>query len=194
MSKKKSTRRNKNGKSGWKISLVAILVVAGGFVIWQASSFIAQPYPTYAAGVFYNNPTVIDGGTTIQLPFSFVKDKTIVFTDVPLQDSVSELEYQGRIIPLSLYKGGNYLPLIAIYTPSGNVVTGIRTCEPCGSFSMHIDEKQYLICDACETKWDIETFQGITGGCLDYPPPKLTAYVGDNIQLDLSTLGINVAS
>lgn len=153
-----------------------------------------QAYPTYATGVFYNNPTITGGGTKIKVPYSFVKDKKIVFVDVKLANQTSELQYQGRTIPLRLYKSGNYLPLIALYTPSGNVKAGIRTCEPRGSFSMHIDGGKYLICDACGTKWDIETLKGVSGGCPDYPPPKLAFTVNGNIEIDLSPLGITVIS
>jgi len=193
--------RKKKGTPGWIKALVAMLFIGviGAVAVWQFSpkGSPSQPppqqgYPTYATGVFYTNPTVIGGGTKIQLPYSFVKDKKIVFVDVALSSRRSSLEYQGRTIPLNLYKDGNYLPLIALYTPSGNVIAGIRTCEPCGSFSMHIDEGKYLVCDACGTKWDLETFQGVSGGCLDYPPPKLTTSVSENIEINLSPLGITV--
>jgi len=179
----------KNGISGWTKLLVVMLLVVGVVVIWQTSQ---QAYPTYATGVFYDNPTVSGDGAKIQLPYSFVKDKKIVFLDINLPNKVNELGYQGRVIPLSLYKGGNYLPLIALYTPSGKVIAGVRTCEPCGSFSMHIGEGKYLVCDACGTKWDIETLKGVSGGCPNYPPPKLTSSVNGNIEIDLSPLGIKL--
>ena len=193
------SRKKKKGIPGWMKALVAALSiwVVGVVVIWQLS--VQQTYPTYVTGVFYDNPIVTDGGTKIQLPYSLVKDKKIVFLDVKLINKTDELRYQRRTIPLNLYKDGNYLPLIVIYTPSGNVIVGIRTCEPCGSFSMHIGDgeylilghAQYLICDACGTRWDIETLKGVSGGCPDYPPPKLTFSVSDdNIEIDLSPLGV----
>jgi len=196
----------KKGTAGWIKALGAILFigVVGAVAVWQFSpkGSPSQPsppsqtpppqtYPTSATGVFYNNPTITGGGTKIQLPYTFVKDKTIVFVDLVLSSSRYELEYQGRTIPLNLYKSGNYLPLIALYTPSGKVKVGIRTCEPCGSFSMHIGEGKYLVCDACGTKWNLETFEGVSGGCLEYPPPQLPMTIsGNNIEIDLSTLGI----
>ena len=178
----------KKGISGRMKLLAVIIVVVGVVVVWQ---FTLNPYPISATGVFYDNPTVTGGGDRIQLPYSFLKDKKIVFTDIKLSSNMDELQYQGRVIPLSLYRGGEYLPLIALYTPSGKVITGIRTCEPCASFSMHIGEGRYLICDACETKWDIETLTGASGGCQSYPPPELTSSVSDNIEIDLSDLGIS---
>jgi len=199
---------------GWIKALVAVLFigVVGAVGVWQFSPKESslqpslqpspqpspqppppqQAYPTYASGVFYNNPTATEGGTKIQLPYDFVKDKKIVFTDVKLANKTNELQYQGRSIPLSLYKNGNYLPLIAIHTPLGNIKAGIRTCEPCGSFSMHIGEGKYLICDSCGTKWNLETFKGVSGGCPQYPPPQLPTTIKDNIEIDLTTLGIAV--
>jgi len=189
---------------GWVKTLVAILfigVVGVGVLQLLPKGSQPQPtsqpnpqqsYPTYATGAVYNNPTVTGDGTKIQLPLSFIKDKKIVFADAKLANQTNELQYQSRSIPLNLYRGGNYLPLIALYTPSGSVIAGIRTCEPCGSFSMHIGEGKYLICDSCGTKWDIETLKGVSGGCPDYPPPKLTSSVSGNIEIDLAPLGIKV--
>lgn len=196
--------RKKKGTPEWIKGLMALLFIGvigviGAVAVWQSlpKGSSSQPpppqtYPTYATGVFYNNPTITEGGTKIQLPYTFVEDKKIVFVDLALSSSRYDLEYQGRTIPLNLYKDGNYLPLIALYTPSGNVKVGIRTCEPCGSFSMHIDEGKYLICDACGTKWDLETFEGVSGGCLEFPPPQLPVTISNNIEIDLSTLGITI--
>ena len=49
--------------------------------------------------------------------------------------------------------------------PKGKTIGGIRTCEPCNGFSFHIVQGKYLSCDACGTLWDIETLQGVSGGC-----------------------------
>jgi len=186
---------------GLALLFIGVIIVVGAVAVWQFSPKgppsqpppqlpPSQTYPTSATGVFYNNPTITGGGTKIQLPYTFVEDKKIVFVDLALSSSRYELEYQGRTIPLNLYKSGNYLPLIALYTPSGKVKVGIRTCEPCGSFSMHIGEGKYLVCDACGTEWNLETFEGVSGGCLEYPPPQLPVTTGNNIEIDLSTLGI----
>lgn len=194
-----SINRKKKGTPGWIKALVAIIFIGtiGAVAVWQfspkGSPSQLQPrqrYPTYATGVFYNNPTITGNGTRIELPYNFVKDNKIVFADLALSSSRNDLEYQGRTIPLNLYKGGNYLPLIALYTPSGNVKVGLRTCEPCGGFSMHIDKRKYLVCDVCGTEWDLETFKGISGGCPEYPPPQLPVTIGNTIKIDLSTLGI----
>jgi len=126
----------------------------------------------------------------VTVPTSFVNSNKLVSVDVKLQAPMSTLTYQDRTIPLSYYRNGEYLPLILISTPSGNIVAGIRTCEPCGSFSFHIVPGEILQCDACGTQWKLEDFAPVSGGCLTYPPPKLTATVSDNVEVDLSSLAI----
>lgn len=178
------------------LSIVAIIAVA--WVFSSQSSQPAQPtpsalpYPETVAGVFYTSPAITLNGARVTLPSSFVNTSKLVFVDLKLEKQTNELTYQGRSIPLGIYKGGNYLPLIIISTPSQKVISGIRVCEPCGSFSFHIVQGKYLDCDACGTKWDIETLKGVSGGCPDYPPPKLSAAVGENIDIDLSPLQLKV--
>jgi len=146
------------------------------------------------AGIFYSSPTIISNGTKVSLPLSFVEKNKLVFLDLKLEKQIREFTYQGRTIPLYLYRGGEYLPLVIISTPSQKVISGIRVCEPCGSFSFHIVQGKYLDCDACHTKWDIETLKGLSGSCTNYPPPRLTSSVGDSIEIYLSPLGIKVTS
>lgn len=161
------------GTPSWMKAMIPIffLVVIVAVTIWQFSPRGSpseppppQPeYPRYATGVFYNDPTIGGNGTKAQVPYTLVEDKKIVFVDLAVSRSRYDLEYEGRTIPLNLYKGCDYLPLIALYTLSGNVKVGIRTCEPCGGFNMYIDEGKYLVCDVCNTLWDFETFEGVSG-------------------------------
>ena len=181
------------------LALLAVIAVALSFTFSsqpaQSSQLPStQSYPQSVAPVFYSNPTITSGGTKVALPLSFVNDSKLVFVDLKLAQQTDTLEYQGRTIPLSLYRGGNYLPLIAISTPSGNVVTGIRVCEPCGSFSFHIVQGKNLQCAVCSAGWDVETFAGVSGGCQSYPPPKLSATVNDNVEIDLSALQTTVTA
>ncbi len=64
------------------------------------------------------------------------------------------------------------IPLMAYITPSGKVITAVSVCEPCNSTSFHIEGNQ-MVCNACFTRWDLETLKGISGGCLAYPPDAL---------------------
>jgi len=61
------------------------------------------------------------------------------------------------------------IPLLSYMTLAGRVVTAVSMCEPCRSTRFHIKDKA-LVCNACYTEWNLETLQGIKGGCMDYPP------------------------
>lgn len=154
-----------------------------------------QPYPQNVAPVFYTTPTLESNGEKVVVPTSYIGSKKLVFVDLKLQTPAETLPYEGRTVPLAYYKNGGYLPLILISTPSGNTVGGIRTCEPCGSFSFHIVQGTNLKCDVCGAEWNLEDFAPASGGCATYPPPKLTTTItGDNVEIDLSVLKINVSA
>ncbi|MBU2027015.1 MAG: DUF2318 domain-containing protein [Proteobacteria bacterium] len=89
-----------------------------------------------------------DGGYT-EIPVDVIKDKKIVY-----------FEYN---------KGGKQMPLMAYITPSGKLVTAVSMCEPCRSTKFHIEGEE-MVCNACGTRWTMEGLQGISGGCLAYPP------------------------
>jgi hypothetical protein len=204
MGHKKRHARKRGLSNGTKIVLGLFAVFAiGGIGYWQLSSQTmpissptstqSQSYPQSVAGVMYSNPAISSSGISVSVSASAVKANRLTFVDLKLENPLNEFTYQGRTIPLSLYKRGQYLPLLVISTPSGNVVSGLRVCEPCGSFSFHILSARYLDCDSCHTKWDIETLVGVSGGCPSYPPPKLPTLATNNVTIDLSPLGIQVA-
>ncbi|HLN44973.1 MAG TPA: Fe-S-containing protein [Candidatus Sulfotelmatobacter sp.] len=188
------------------LTLIAIIAVSLRFTLTSLSTPIeqtqqstgqsqSQSYPSSAAPVFYSTPALASNNAKVSVPKSYVNSNKLVFVDLKLQTPTETLPYQGRTVPLSIYKNGGYLPLILISTPSGNIVGGVRTCEPCGSFSFHIVKGTNLKCDACGTEWKLEDFAPVSGGCLTYPPPKLTTTVnGDNIEIDLSALAVQVAA
>ena len=89
------------------------------------------------------------GGGYTEIPVDVVKDKKIVY-----------FEYS---------KAGKQVPLMAYITPSGKLVTAVSMCEPCRSTKFHI-EGEDMVCNACGTRWTMEGLQGISGGCLAYPP------------------------
>jgi hypothetical protein len=129
---------------------------------------------------------------SISIPADFLEENKLVFFDLKLEEPTVELTYLGRVIPLEWYKEGQYLPGLLVSTPKGNVVAGIRVCEPCGSFSFHIVEKKYLQCDACGTRWAIEDFSKGEGGCEDFPPPMLEVEVGQNIEVIIARTGLQI--
>ena len=195
------TRKKKRLSTGTK-ALVGILVfalIAG--VSYLAASSSPGPsnsgqsqYPNNVAGTFYSNPTVTSDGTKATIPYSFADEKKLEFLDLKLQNPTSEIVYKGRTIPLGAYKQGGYLPLVVVVTPLQKVVSGIRVCEPCGSFSFHVVEAKYLQCDLCGTRWDIETFAGVSGGCPNFPPPKVDSSAATDIEVDLSSVGLTLAA
>ena len=199
------THKRKGSFAGTKmlLGLFALLII-GGIGYWQLTSNMSgassptsgssEPYPQNVAATIYSDAVISANGYNTSLPVSVVKSNKLTFMDLKLQIPLDELSYQGRTIPLSLYKGGQYLPLLVISTPSGKTVAGLRVCEPCGSFSFHIVNAKYLDCDACHTKWNIETLTGVSGGCPSYPPPKLPISVASDITIDLSPLDVQVTS
>lgn len=89
------------------------------------------------------------GGGYTEIPVDVVKDKKVVY-----------FEYS---------KAGKQVPLMAYITPSGKLVTAVSMCEPCRSTKFHIEGEE-MVCNACGTRWTMEGLQGISGGCLAYPP------------------------
>lgn len=190
-------RKKKKFSTGMKLlSAFLSIAVIGGFFYWQSTlnskPSTAQQYPSLVAGSTYLSPTIESNGTKVSVPYTYVDSKKLVFLDLKLERTTNEIRYQGRSIPLSLYKAGQYLPVVIISTPTQKVISGIRVCEPCGSFSFHIIDGRYLDCDSCHTKWDIETLSGVSGGCPNYPPPRLTNAISNDVVIDLSQLGMRV--
>jgi len=200
--------KKKRFSTGTKIltglALIAVIVVALSYSLSSQTTQAGQPsqptqpsaqaYPQNVAPLFYDSPTIAADGTKATLPADFVTTNKMAFIDLKLEQTTASLDYQGRTIPLEYYKGGNYLPLIAFQSPSGKVFTGIRVCEPCGSFSFHIVQGKYLKCDVCGTQWNLDNFADSSGGCTTYPPPEVAATVNDNVEIDLSTLQTKVAA
>ncbi|HSB04378.1 MAG TPA: Fe-S-containing protein, partial [Thermodesulfobacteriota bacterium] len=86
-----------------------------------------------------------------------------------MEKKIVRLEYEGK---------DAVIPLVAYITQAGKVVTAVSMCEPCRSTRFHIKEKT-LVCNACATEWNLETLQGISGGCLNYPPDVLPSTIGN---------------
>jgi hypothetical protein len=199
MSKNKRNRKSRKKqeqKSYKRYAIVAALALAwvGYWVLVDLSEGGLRNYPKYVEGVFYRTPTVSDDGHSVSIHSSFVEEHKLVYVDVRLEKPLKELVYQGRTIPLEWYRDGEYLPLVVISTPKGDMITGIRVCEPCGSFDFHLLDKKYLDCDACHTRWDIETLDGISGGCLNFPPPELSSTVGDLVEIYVSLSGTKLVA
>ena len=194
MGKKKREKLNKkDDKSGRKRNTLvvgAILVVLLGY--WGINQLGGSDYPSIVSGIFYDSPIVSADTGKVTVPDEALENNKLIFVDVKLQDATDEFTYLGRRIILSTYRNAEYLPLVIIKTPKGQTISGVRVCEPCSSFSFHILEGKYLSCDACGTRWDIETLQGISGGCLNYPPPILTTDLANGITIGAEQTGLTL--
>jgi hypothetical protein len=175
------------------LMVIAIVVALGSYVL-QPQGGAVSGYPINVSPTVYSAPSISTDNSKATVPFSNVNSSKLVFVDIKLTNPVQTLQYQDRTIPLIYYRNGQYLPIVIISTPEGRTVAGIRTCEPCGSFSFHIVKGANLKCDVCGAEWSLEDFSPVSGGCAAYPPPKLTTTLyGDNIVIDLSPLNLQYA-
>jgi hypothetical protein len=187
--------KSKKSKTNWStgrilvVAAIVLLVGSGSYQFFSQSSNNGGN-TSNLAGVLYSSPTI--SSNQVSMPIETLKKDKLVFMDIKLDTPQQQMTFKGRVIPLSDYRGGAYLPIVAIYTPQGNLVSGIRVCEPCGSFSFHIVNGK-LDCDRCHTQWDLETLTGVSGGCKLYPPPRLPSTLADNASIDLSSLGFKIA-
>ena len=163
-------------KSPWVLaSLIIVAAVLAGVAYWviaggtKTDSKIASQ--RVVQGVDYTGQTVqmadiqakVENGK-ISIPLDVVKEKKMV-----------RFEYEGK---------GRKIPLLSYITLAGRVVTAVSMCEPCRSTRFHIKDKT-LVCNACYTEWNLETLQGIKGGCMNYPPEVIPNTVeNDRILID----------
>lgn len=179
------------------IALLAIIIIGASvaFSSQPPPTVEGRTYPTNVSPVTYSQASIAADNSKVTVPLSEVNSSKLMFVDLKLTTPLQTLDYQGRTIPLAYYRDGGYLPLVIISTPSGNTVAGIRTCEPCGSFSFHIVKAANIKCDVCGAEWTLEDFSPVSGGCATYPPPKLPTTVnGDTVVVDLSALQLQYAA
>jgi uncharacterized membrane protein len=156
----------------WKpvVGVAAVVVIVTGVVLFRDRP---EQNPTLAA-----QPQVINevdyGGQVVKMVeiASTVSNGKIA---VPL-DAVTT----GKIVRF-VYDN---LPLVAYISPSGRVVTAVSVCEPCNSTRFHIQDEM-MVCNSCGTRWTLEGLQGVSGGCLNYPPDVIPSTVaGGKVLID----------
>jgi uncharacterized protein len=164
-------------KSHWVlISLVIVAIGLGGVAYWliqnQTSSnpkIVSQPKLVDRVNYAGQTIPMVDvqakvANGKISIPFNVVMEKKMV-----------RFEYEGN---------GLKIPLLSYITMAGRVVTAISMCEPCRSTRFHIKDKT-VVCNACYTEWNLETLEGIKGGCMNYPPEVIPNVVEkDQIKID----------
>jgi hypothetical protein len=167
--KKEKVLGEKKGKYFWipiSLAVVAAVLVVVGYWVIQGSTG-ANPgvssQPRVSEKVDYAGQTVrmtdiqakVENGK-ISIPLDVVKEKKMV-----------RFEYEGK---------GVKVPLLSYVTQNGKIVTAVSMCEPCKSTRFRIQDKT-LVCNACNTEWDLETLKGIKGGCLNYPPDVIPSTI-----------------
>ncbi len=70
--------------------------------------------------------------------------------------------------------------ITAYIAPSGRLVVALAICEPCRSTNFYIDG-YVLVCKVCGSRWLLNDLQGVSGGCLAYPPEELPYEVKDGM-------------
>ena len=156
-------------KSPWVfISMIVTALVLGGIAFW-----------------------VIHGRITAH-PKIASQQKVIGRVDysgltIPMTDIVPRVDHGKISIPLDVLQekkmvrfeygsNGSRIPILAYVTSSGRAVAAISMCEPCRSTRFHIRDKA-LVCNACNTEWNLENLKGIQGGCVNYPPEVIPSTI-----------------
>ncbi|MEL1134652.1 DUF2318 domain-containing protein [Desulfitobacterium sp. THU1] len=160
--------------------ILGVAIIAGSFFLTGNNKSDSDRFATATVGqtVDYSGPTPLqqvkvgpvkaENGKVVISTLSELKDKKFIYT-----------QYQA---------GGKALPLTALVRPDGSVVVAVSICEPCNSDSFRI-EGDIIVCNACNTKWELDSFKGIGGGCTDYPPDLLVyTQNGDKLEVDQAVL------
>ena len=116
--------------------------------------------------------------------------QTIQMTDIQAKVEKGKISIplnvvmEKRMVRFEYDNNGKKTPVLSYITSTGKVITAVSMCEPCKSTRFHIKDKS-MVCNACYTEWNLETLEGIKGGCLNYPPDVIPSTVEkDQIRID----------
>ncbi len=161
------------------ISVIAVLALlaAGGYSQLNASKQVSSGVTLAPAAAAPASSGAASGATIAMTPIDLtVSGANATFLAADVQKSTLVSMKYPRTTPLSgVWQSitGGTIPLISYVAPSGNLVVATSFCEPCKSTSFHI-EGNTLVCDTCGTRWDLNTLEGVSGGCTAFPPQALT--------------------
>lgn len=179
--KKEKVLGEKKGKSYWiPISLAIVAIGLGGIGYWIIQGNTA-PNPKVSSQPKISNKVDYTGQTIrmTDIQAKVEKGKISIPLSEVMEKKMVRFEYQAN---------GVSVPLLSYITQSGRIVTAVSMCEPCRSTRFRIQDKT-LVCNACNTEWDLETLKGIKGGCLNYPPDVIPSTIEkDRIQIDEKTV------
>lgn len=171
-------KKSKGPLIGATVALGVVLLMGGLYLGSENSAVDSKATASVGKTVNYSPkesiqqvklpPAKVANGKVSVISLSELKDKKFIWT-----------EYKDD---------GKRVPLTALVKPDGKVVVAVSVCEPCRSELFHISGNT-IVCNACGTTWDLQSFKGLSGGCQDYPP-DLLAYSqnGDNLEVDQSAL------
>ena len=175
--KKEKVLGEKKRKHIWiPISLAAFAMVLVGVGYWiiegnTGNNPKVSSQPKVSEKVDYSGQTI--RMTDIQAKVE--KGKISISLDVVKEKKMVRFDYQNN---------GLIIPVLAYITQTGRIVTAVSMCEPCRSTRFHIEDKK-IVCNACNTEWNLETLKGIQGGCLNYPPDVIQSTIEkDRIEID----------
>ena len=149
------------------VSVVLVAFVLGGIAYWlilggtSGQSNISAQKVT--GRVDYTGRTI----SMVDIEAKVENGKISIPLDVVMEKKIVRFEYEGQ---------GVKVPLLSYITLAGRVITAVSMCEPCRSTRFHIKDKT-LVCNACNTEWNLDSLKGIRGGCIDYPPEIIPSTV-----------------
>ncbi len=159
-----------------RILLVALAIFLGAVAYWLIQGNAGEnpkvsSQPKVTGKVDYAGQTIRMADVVAKVE----KGKIMIPVDAVKEKKIVRFEYEGN---------GLRIPLLAYLTMAGRVVTAISMCEPCKSTRFRIQDRK-LVCNACDTEWQLETHKGIKGGCMNYPPEIIPNTVEkDSILID----------
>jgi len=157
------------------VSVIVLGLAFGGFAAYQY--FVV---PQAVGGATVDSGVTYPAGRVPMVPFDGAQQTAegLSFPVQTLKDSlIVGLSYErSQPMPAGYQAatGGNGLPLLSYISPKGNLVVATSFCEPCRGDTFHIDGNA-LVCDVCFTRWDLDTLEGLSGGCMAYPPEEVAA-------------------
>lgn len=103
-----------------------------------------------------------------------VEPRVVVMTGIR-----AKVEGNKIVIPLNTIRkyelvyvecqGLSTVPLLAYVGPSDRIITAISFSEPFKGTRFHIVGGD-LVSNVCGTVWNLETHQGVSGSCTEFPP------------------------
>jgi uncharacterized membrane protein len=149
------------------VSLILVVLVLGGVACWLilggTSGQSNIPSQKVTGRVDYTGQTI----SMVDIQAKVENGKISIPLDVVMEKKIVRFEYEGQ---------GLKIPLLSYITLAGRVITAVSMCEPCRSTRFHIKDKT-LVCNACNTEWNLDSLKGIRGGCIDYPPEIIPSTV-----------------